>query len=397
MPPQAQTGFAQREYTQEVVFGPGLIPPNQTNNKLSRSKMQALILVGGEATRLRPLTCNTPKSMVPVLNTPFLEHVIRYLGSHGIKEIILAQGFLPESMEDHFQDGSRFGVKLIYALEKRPMGTAGAVKNAEQYLNDTFLVLNGDIFTDLDITAMLHFHEKRRAIATIALTPVDDPTAYGLIETKSDGGVTRFMEKPSWDQITTNMINAGTYILDKEVLERIPSQTNYSFERQLFPNMLEKGEAVYGYSSTSYWIDIGTPEKYLQLHRDIMRGEVKGYTLAPGNAVKIGQDCSVHPDTQIIGPVIIGNNCTISRGVRIVGPTVIGSGNTISEDAVIDSSITWQNNRIEQKASILESILSNNCLLEAGSNILKSIVGDHVTVSRNTRLGSGSRIWPPSG
>jgi mannose-1-phosphate guanylyltransferase len=358
--------------------------------------MQALILVGGEATRLRPLTCNTPKSMVPVLNTPFLEHVIRYLGSHGIKEIVLAQGFLAQPMEEYFQDGARFGVKLIYALETRPMGTAGAVKNAEQYLKETFLVLNGDIFTDLDITAMLQFHQQRRAIATIALAPVEDPTAYGLIETTSDGRVTRFMEKPSWDQITTNMINAGTYILDKEVLQRIPAQTNYSFERQLFPTLLDKGELVYGYPSVSYWIDIGTPEKYLQLHRDIMRGEVKGYTLVQGNVVKIGQGCSIHPGTQIIGPVVIGNNCTISRGVRIVGPAVIGRGNTIAEDAVIDSSITWHNNRFGQKASIMESILSNDCLLEANSYTEKSVVGDHVTISRNTRLGPGSRIWPPT-
>jgi mannose-1-phosphate guanylyltransferase len=358
--------------------------------------MQALILVGGEATRLRPLTCNTPKSMVPVLNTPFLEHVIRYLGSHGVKDIILAQGFLPRPMEEYFQDGSRLGIKLTYALEAKPMGTAGAVKNAEHLLQDTFLVLNGDIFTDLDITAMLQFHQQRRAVATIALAPVEDPTAYGLIETTSDGRVTRFMEKPSWDQITTNMINAGTYILNKEILKKVPAQTNFSFERQLFPNLLDQGEGVYAYPSSSYWIDIGTPEKYLQLHRDIMRGGVKGYTLVQGNVVKIGQGCSIHPATQIIGPVVIGNNCTISRGAKILGPAVIGRGNTIAEDAVIESSITWHNNSFGPKANLMESILANDCNLEANSYTEKSVVGDHVTVSRNTRLGPGSRVWPPS-
>ncbi|MBN1191366.1 MAG: NDP-sugar synthase [Dehalococcoidales bacterium] len=358
--------------------------------------MQALILVGGEATRLRPLTCNTPKAMVPVLNTPFLEHVIRYLGNHGTKQVVLAQGFLPESMEDYFQDGSRFGAKLVYALETKRMGTAGAVKNAERHLNDTFLVLNGDIFTDLDITAMLQFHRQRRAIATIALTPVEDPTAYGLIETTSEGRVTRFLEKPGWDQITTNMINAGTYILEPEVLKRIPPGTNYSFERQLFPNLLDQGEAVYGYASLSYWIDIGTPEKYLQLHRDILQGEVKGYSPLRGKTANIGQSCNIDPDTQIIGPVIIGNDCTISRGAKIVGPSVIGRGNTIAEDVLIDSSITWQNNRFDQKASIRESILSNDCVIEANSFAEKSVLGDHVIVNRNTRLGPGSRIWPSS-
>jgi mannose-1-phosphate guanylyltransferase len=358
--------------------------------------MQALILVGGEATRLRPLTCNTPKSMVPVLNIPFLEHVIRYLSGHGVKEIILAQGFLPKPMEEYFQDGSRFGIKLTYALESRPMGTAGAVKNAEQHLEDTFLVLNGDIFTDLDITAMLQFHRQRRAKATIALTPVEDPTAYGLIEASSDGRVTRFMEKPSWDQITTNMINAGTYVLEKEVLKRVPPQTNFSFERQLFPNLLEQGEPVCAYPSQAYWIDIGTPEKYLQLQRDIMRGEVKGYTLVQGKVVKIGQGCSIHSETQIIGPVVIGNNCTISRGAKIFGPAVIGQGNIINEEVVIDSSITWHNIHLENHSSVIESIIANDCHLESNSIIEKSVIGDHVRVSRNTRLGPGSRVWPPT-
>jgi mannose-1-phosphate guanylyltransferase len=358
--------------------------------------MQALILVGGEATRLRPLTCNTPKSMVPVLNTPFLEHVFRYLGGHGVKDIVLAQGFLPKPMADYFQDGSRFGIKLTYALEPKPMGTAGAVKNAEKYLDDIFLVLNGDVFTDLDITAMLQFHRQRRAKATIALSPVEDPTSYGLIETTSDGRVTRFMEKPSWDQITTNMINAGTYILDKEILKGAPADANFSFERQLFPNLLNQGESVYAFPSSAYWVDIGTPEKYLQLQRDIMRGEVKGYSLVQGKVVKIGQGCSIHPETQIIGPVVIGNNCQINRGVKIFGPVVIGAGNIIEEETIIDSSITWQDSRFGQRVNVIESIIANNCLLESNSYIEKAVIGDHVTISRNTRLGPGSRIWPPA-
>jgi len=356
--------------------------------------MQALILVGGEATRLRPLTCNTPKSMVPVMNTPFLEHVIRWLASHGIKDIILAQGHLPKPMQDYFQDGSRFGVKLIHALEKQPMGTAGAVKNAEQYLTENFLVLNGDIFTDLNISAMYQFHQDRRAKATIALTPVDDPTAYGLIETASGGRITRFMEKPSWDQVTTNMINAGTYILEKEVLKHIPAQTNFSFERQLFPQLLEQGSAIFGYSSSAYWIDIGTPEKYLQLHRDLMRGEVKGYTLVQGKVVKIGQGCNIHPESQIIGPVVIGNNCTIGRGSKILGPVVIGQSNTIGEEVLIDSSITWHNTRFDSKSNIKECIVANDCQIKANSSAEKSVIGDHVIVGSNTRLGAGSSIWP---
>jgi mannose-1-phosphate guanylyltransferase len=358
--------------------------------------MQAILLVGGEATRLRPLTCNTPKSMVPVLNIPFLEHVIRYLSGHGIKDIILAQGFLPKPMDDYFQDGSRFGVSLTYSLENKPLGTGGAIKNAEHFLKETFLVLNGDIFTDLDLTAMLKFHKERGSKVTISLTPVEDPTAYGLIETSSDGRITRFLEKPSWDQVTSNLINAGAYIMDIEMLKKIPPRISYSFERQLFPQLLEQSDPMYAFASPSYWIDIGTPSKYLQLHRDLLRGEVKGYTFVQGKIVKIGQGCNIHPETQIIGPVIIGENCVISRGAKIFGPTVIGPGNIIMEDATIDESLTWQNNRFGPRVSLRQSIIANDCVLDTNVYAEKSVIGDHVTMSRNTRLGADSLIWPPS-
>jgi mannose-1-phosphate guanylyltransferase len=202
------------------------------------------------------------------------------------------------------------------------------------------------------------------------------------------------MEKPSWDQVTTNMINAGIYLLNKEVLQRIPPQTNYSFERQLFPQLLEKGESIYGYPSQAYWTDIGTSQKYLSLHYDLMRGEVKGYSLVQGKMVKIGQGCNIHPETQIIGPVIIGNNCTISRGAKLIGPVVIGAGNTIGEEVIINSSITWHNVRFGQRANIHECIIANDCFLAASVHAEKAVIGDRVTISRNTRLAPGSRIWP---
>jgi mannose-1-phosphate guanylyltransferase len=356
--------------------------------------MQALILVGGEATRLRPLTCNMPKSMVPVLNTPFLEHVIRYLAGHGVSNIVLAQGHLSKPMGDYFGDGSRFGIKFTYVVESQPMGTAGAVKNAEQYLESSFLVLNGDIFTDLNLTAMLDFHVGRQAKITIALAPVEDPTAYGLIETGSGGRVTRFLEKPSWNQITTNMINAGTYILSKEILKRIPARVSYSFERQLFPQLLETGEPIFAFPSSAYWMDIGTPEKYLKLHRDLMRGEVKGYQVVQGKVVKIGQNCIISPETQIVGPVVIGNNCVISRGVKIFGPVVLGNGTNLGEDTLVDSSIIWSNTRLGSKVTFNECLVANDCLLGNNVTAEKTVIGDHVTVSGNTRMGAGSRIWP---
>jgi mannose-1-phosphate guanylyltransferase len=356
--------------------------------------MKATILVGGEATRLHPLTHNIPKAMVPVLNTPFLEHVIRHLSSHGIKDIILAQSHFSQPIESYFGNGRQFGVKLRYIIEDTPLGTAGAVKNAEKYLDETFLVLNGDIFTDLDITAMIAFHQARQAKATIALTPVDDPTTYGLVETNAQGRVTRFVEKPSWEQVTTNMINAGTYILEPDTLNRIPPQTNFSFEHELFPLLLDQGEPVYAYPSAVYWIDMGTPEKYLQLHRDLLSGSSVQHSCPVGEEVVMGAQCPIDPAAQMKGPVLIGNNCTIGGKVRLVGPVVIGSGSTILEDAVIEASVIWRNARLEPGVILRDSVIADNVRLNANSTIHGSVLGDNVTVVSGSKLEPGSKIPP---
>jgi len=356
--------------------------------------MKAVILVGGEATRLHPLTYNIPKVMVPVLNTPFLEHVIRHLSSHNIKDIVLAQSHFSQPIENYFRDGSQFGVKLSYTIEDTPLGTAGAVKNAEKHLDETFLALNGDIFTDLDIMAMIAFHQARKAKATIALTAVDDPTSYGLIETNAQGRVTRFLEKPSWEQITTNMINAGTYILEPDTLNRIPPQTNFSFERELFPLLLDQGEPVYAYPSAAYWIDIGTPEKYLQLHRDLLNGSSLQHSYPVGEEVMIGEQSSIDPTTQIKGPILIGSHCTIGSKVRLIGPVVIGSGSTILEGALIEASIIWRNARLEQGVNLRDSIIADNCCLNTNSIIHSSVLGDNVTVVSGSKLEPRSKIPP---
>jgi mannose-1-phosphate guanylyltransferase len=359
--------------------------------------MQALILVGGEATRLRPLTCNMPKAMVPVMNTPFLEHVIGYLGGHGVKDIVLAQGHLPESMDNYFKDGSRFGAKLTYSLETRPMNTAGAVKNAEKFLDGRFFVLNGDIFTDLDISAMLEFHLERKASVTIALTPVADPTAYGLVETDTRGRIIRFLEKPKKEEITTNMINAGTYILEQEVLDAIPSRTNYSFERQLFPTLLAQRESIYAFPSSDYWIDIGTPDKYFQLHSDLMNGKSRGYSLLQSEKIQIGNGCRIDPAAELKGPVLVGNRCNIRSGARLIGPAVIGPGCTIQEDAIIQDSIVWYNVNFGPRVNVNGSLVGNDCSFGSDCSIEKSVIGDHITVTQNTKLGPGSCVWPQMG
>lgn len=204
--------------------------------------MKAVILVGGEGTRLRPLTYSTPKPMVPILNRPFLEHMLKYMKSHHINDVILALCYLPDHIRAYFGNGSDYGVKLTYDVETSPLGTAGAVKNVAQHLDETFFVFNGDVFTDLNLTAMLDTHRKKSSKATIALTPVDDPSMYGVVETDTNDRVKRFVEKPKREEATTNMINAGIYILEPELLEYIPANQNYMFERGLFPLLLEQGD-----------------------------------------------------------------------------------------------------------------------------------------------------------
>jgi mannose-1-phosphate guanylyltransferase len=345
--------------------------------------VKTVILAGGEGTRLRPLTINIPKAMVPVLNTPFLEHVIRHLRNHQLTDITLTLGHLSPTIQTYFGDGSLFDIKLKYTVEDTPRGTAGAVKMAGKYLDGTFVVLNGDIYTTLDISAMLAFHREKKATVTIALTPVADPTDYGLVETENSR-VTRFVEKPTHDQITTNMINAGTYILEPDILQHIPPETNFSFERELFPMLLKMREPVYAYPSTAYWIDIGTPEKYFRLHADLLKGA----------ETKVGEQSVIHPSVKIEGPVLIGADCDIRQGVRIIGPTVIGASSTIRENAVVETSLLWRNVRVGPQVKLKNSIIADNCSLFYKSTINESILGDNVVVPSGVELEPGSKIWP---
>ena len=354
--------------------------------------MKAIILVGGEATRLRPLTCNTPKAMVPVLNIPFLEHVIRHLTEHQVTEIVLALSQCQQSIEGYFGDGSQFGVKLHYSIENTPLGTGGAVKNAEKYLDETFLMLNGDIFTDLDITAMMKLHRDRAAKITIARTPVEDPTSYGLIEADTQGRITRFIEKPSPNEITTNLINAGIYILEPDILTHIPPQVNFSIEHGLFVTLPNPTIPAWVCDYFTYWMDMGTSEKYLQLHRDLLGGKSSCYT--PPSKSLIGKQSHIHPTAQINGAVFIGDNCNIKSNVMLTGPVVIGSGCTIQSDAIIEDSVIWDNTQIGRSAAVKSCVIANNCHLNADCIVQGSSLGDNVVVIDGCQLKPDSKIWP---
>lgn len=352
-------------------------------------KMKAIILAGGKATRLRPLSCNTAKAMLPVLNRPFLEHLIGYLKQHNIHDIILTLGHLPEQTQSYFGDGGKFGVEITYLVEDFPLGSAGAVKNAEEFLDSSFTVFNGDIFTDFDLTAMLSLHRDRNAIATIALTPVDNPTVYGVVETDSQGKVKHFREKPSWNEVTTNMINAGVYIMEPEILNYISPEVFFTFERDVFPAAIERGQVIYGYPFEAYWIDIGTPEKYLRLNHDLLHRYIGD------KGVKFEDNSFVHPSARIEGPVIIGDGCFIDKNCVIKGPVALGSGCQIEEGAVVEGAALWQNCKVSKRAKLRNCVLASNCCVGEESEVWDNcVLGDNVRIGEGNRLHQGVRIWP---
>jgi len=325
--------------------------------------VKAVILVGGEGTRLRPLTHAVVKAMVPVLNKPFIEYVIRYLNSHKIREIILAMGYKPDCITDYFGDASGLGVRLVYSVETKPLGTAGAVKNAEQYIDDAFFVMNGDVFTDLNLSDMLQFHRDKGAKVTIALTPVDDPTRFGVVETASNQRVTRFVEKPKREQVTSNMINAGVYIIEREILNRIPKGKRFMFEHDVFPVLLSEGEPVFSYATDAYWIDTGTPEQYLQLNRDLMFGKSTQVAFKP-EEIRVNRQASVHPQTKLTPPILVDGDCSINKGAQLKGPVIIGAGCTIKDNAIIENSILWQNVTIGEQAVLKDCIVASNSYID---------------------------------
>jgi mannose-1-phosphate guanylyltransferase len=344
---------------------------------------KAILLVGGEGTRLRPLTYTTTKAMVPVLNRPFIEYQIHHLQSHSVTDIILAMGYKPDSIKNYFGKKSDVTSKISYSIEQVPLGTAGAVKNAIPYIdrNETLFVLNGDVFTDLDLTDMLNFHRTRQAKVTIALTPVDDPTQFGVVELDSNKRVLRFIEKPSRQEVTSNLINAGVYIIESGILERIPQDKRFMFEHDIFPQIISDGEPIYGYPTTAYWIDMGTPQKYLQLNRDILLGKCHlNASISTNNIANQSLGCS---QATLIGPVMIDGGCTIGKDVAIKGPSLIGPECKISDSTLIEESILWAKVIVGKRAIIKNCIIANSIHIENNAHIENSVIG-HDPISNQT-------------
>ena len=333
--------------------------------------MQAVVLVGGEGTRLRPLTLETPKPMIPVMNTPFLERTLRRLKDAGIDDVILPAGYLPDAITSYFGDGSRLGLRLRYVIEETPLGTAGALKNIEAYIDGPFFVLNGDVLTSLDLRAMLAFHRAKGGIGTIHLIEVDDPSPFGAVVHDADGRIRTFVEKPPRETAPSNEINAGTYLLERAVLDRIPAGRPVSIERETFPELIAAGEPLYAFTTDDYWIDLGRPEAYLDAHRHIFDGRMP-LGLTPEVD---GPGRETIPAAAVRAPVFVGLGCRIAPDA-VVGPnTVLGDGCEVGSGAVVVDSLLW-----------------DGVVVGAGAHVEKAIVASRARIGAGARIGHGAVI-----
>src|SRR5712671_2384281 len=311
----------------------------------SVAEMKAILLAGGKGTRLRPLTIHTPKPIVPIFDRPFLQFQLDLLKQvPEIDEVILSLNYQPRRIEEIFGDGGDTGLGLKYVVEPAPLGTAGAVRYAGESLRESVVVFNGDVLTEVDLQAVIALHRERRAKATIVLTPVDNPSAYGLVETDASSNVQRFLEKPDENQITCSTINAGIYILEPDTFDRIPADTPWSIERSFFPSLVERGETFVAYVYSGYWIDIGTPDKYMQVHRDIMDGRFRAgpRAMSPSRAW-IAPDARIEDGAIVEPPCFIDGGTVVKAGARIGPYAIIGRQCHVEERASIEDAIVWAN------------------------------------------------------
>jgi NDP-sugar pyrophosphorylase family protein len=351
--------------------------------------MKAILLAGGKGTRLRPLTVHTPKPIVPIFNRPFLYYQLDLLRQvPEIDEAILSLNYQPRRIEEIFGEGEGLGIKLRYVVEPIPLGTAGAVRYAGDSLTESVVVFNGDVLTDVDLAAVLALHRERRAKATIVLAPVENPRAYGLVETDARGNIQRFLEKPGEDEITCNTINAGIYVLEPDTFDRIPKETAWSIERSFFPSLIERGETFVAYVHNGYWIDIGTPVKYLQVHQDIMDGRYPAPPFAGSvNNAWVAEGARVEEGAELHGPCFVDAGSVIKTGSKILPYSVIGRQTHVDEAVTIDGAIVWANGWIGREAHINRSILGRNCHIGRNAVIESPVVlGDKTVITDYSRL-----------
>ncbi|HEY2636600.1 MAG TPA: NDP-sugar synthase [Solirubrobacteraceae bacterium] len=355
--------------------------------------MQALILAGGEGTRLRPLTSTVPKPVVPLVDRPFIAFMLDWLRGHGVDDVVLSCGYLASGVHNVLGDGAAYGLRLRYVEEPEPLGTGGAVKLAEPLLAERFLMLNGDTLTDLDLTAQVRRHEELGAQATLGLVPVEDPSAFGLVRTADDGHVLEFLEKPSPDQIDTNLVSGGVYVVERAVLDLMPASGPCSIERDIFPRLI--GHGLFGLASDAYWLDIGTPARYLQATFDILEGEVQtpvrdrmgaGYRVVEEEAEIEGR---------VIPPALIERGCRIADGAHVGSRVVLGRAVTVGPGAVVEQSVVLDGADIGPGSHVAGCIIGAGARVGPGCTLREGVVlGEGVTLGADNELRAGARLFP---
>lgn len=359
--------------------------------------MKAVIMAGGEGTRLRPLTSNAPKPMLPLVNRPMMEHIIDLLRQHGIDDIVVTVAFMPNVIRNYFGDGSEFGVKMVYATEESPLGTAGSVGNAKDELDDTFLVISGDVLTDIDLSALIAEHRDREALATIGLVRVENPLEYGIVIANEDGSIERFLEKPTWGQVFSDTINSGVYVLEPRIFDWIQPDVPVDFSSDVFPALLDEGERVFGSVAEGYWEDVGTLSAYVRAHKDILDGkvqvEIPGFQLFDG--VYVGEGAEINPAAELGGPCVVGDNCFVDAGVRLGEYAVLGTGVRMRANGEVERSVIHENAYLGEGVRMRGTVVGRASDLRRGARCEEGVVlGDEVFVGENAVLSTDVKVYP---
>jgi mannose-1-phosphate guanylyltransferase/phosphomannomutase len=354
-------------------------------------------MAGGEGTRLRPLTSNQPKPMMPLANRPMMEHIVRLLRDHGFEDIVVTVAFLANAIRTYFGDGSEFGVRMVYATEESPLGTAGSVRNAMDELDDRFLVISGDVLTDLDLSAAVRFHEERGALATIALKAMENPLEFGIVITNPDGSIERFLEKPTWGQVFSDTINTGVYVCEPEIFDFIAGGSQVDFSADVFPQLLADGKPLFGYVAEGYWEDVGTLEAYVKAHQDVLDGKVEvdvaGFRLEDG--VWLGEGVEIDPNARIEGPCLIGDYTRVEAGAELREYTVLGSNVRVGADAFLHRSVVHDNVYLGPAVRLRGSVIGRSSDLRQGARTEEGVVlGDECLVGEHAVINPGVKIYP---
>ncbi|MBV9452952.1 MAG: NTP transferase domain-containing protein [Rubrobacter sp.] len=360
--------------------------------------MKAVIMAGGQGTRLRPLTSDQPKPMIRIVNIPCMEHIVCLLEGHGFTDIVVTLQFMPEEIMDYFGDGSDWGVNIRYSIEDAPAGTAGSVKLAEEHLKgEPILVISGDALTDANLATILQFHEEKTAEATIVLKSVENPLDFGIVITEEDGRISRFLEKPAWGQVFSDTVNTGIYVLEPSVFQDIPPESEYDFAKELFPKLLEEERPLYGYVTEGYWEDIGTLEQYMIAQRDVLDGRVGGVR-PPGTRLRencyVGKRAQVD-DEELEGPVVVGENVRVDEGAKISPYCVIGDNTVIAAGATVERSVIADGTYVGEGAELIDTLVGRSSYVQARARLLeRSALGDDVIVGEGATVSADVKIYP---